>query len=182
MTITDLVDTDEYTDPADDIEDLIDVDRHLAHIRRLTRERNDLLAVYEAEIERLNVIAADIHERYERRIAWHRTPVESWHRAHTSKRTLELPSGTIKLQVPTTPKAWIDDAATVTEWARQSHPEILKAPNVSDVRKVVELVETETGWHALDPSTSELVPGLKVEVPNATWSYQVADGDIPGDF
>lgn len=185
MLHPDLVDSDdEYLmdDPADEAADLVDVDRHLAAVRRARTERDQITAIYETEIGRLTDRLESVQAVIDRRIAWHLAPVESWHRAHPQKRQLKLPHGTIKLTVPTKACAWFDGDTgrdAVTDWARREHPELLKAPNITDVRKTLELVEVESGWVALDASTGEVVDGLTVTVPEPSWSFTVEDGDSP---
>lgn len=164
--------------PEDDDEALRRIDWHVRMVRRERDELHRLEALYRAEMDRLHDRYAERARIINSRIDWHSSPVESWHRAHPERRTVELPHGTSKLRVPKQPMVFMagEDNDVVRDWAITAHPEILRGPNVTAVRKVVQIVETGDGWQAIDPATGEVVPGVTVQMPEPTWTLDTDPG------
>jgi len=173
----------DYDTPAiipDDLDALSRMDWHMRMVRRQTQNLTELTDLYRAEMDRLSDRLINRTLIIQKAIAWHRAPIESYHRAHPDRKTLELPNGSSKLTVPRTAKVFADayQPDVVTEWARWAHPEIMRGPNITDVRKVVSIKTCDDGSLAVvDSETGEIVPGVTAQVPNASWSLDVEPGD-----
>ena len=171
----------DYSTPAIIPEDdaLSRLDWHMRMVRKYRAERAELDAVYAAEMERIGDRWQNRQRIIEQKANWHAAPIESYHLAHPEKRTIELPHGTSKVRVAKSPQVFMpgESSKEVTEWARTAHPEIMRGPNVSDVRRVVEIVTHDDGsLSVIDPATGEVVPGVHAAWPLPSWSLDVEDG------
>ena len=163
--------------PEDDA--LSRLDWHVRMVRKYRSEMADVDALYKAEIERMIDRRDNRRRIIQNAIDWHSAPIKSYHLAHQDDRTIELPHGASKLTVPTKPKVFMEgeQSDAVTEWARRAHPEIMKGPNISDVRKVVDIKDHKDGtFTVLDPTTGEVVPGVTAQIPLPSWSLDVEPG------
>lgn len=164
-------------DPLAEIEALDRADYHLLQVARL---RHDLAVhdeLFRRAIDRLQDRAIERRVIIERQIEWHLAPVAQLHfrllEANPKRRTIELPSGTLKARIPEKPQVFIDDQAAVAEWARNSAPELVPPPDrvrVTDLRKVVAVVPRPDGTLAVVTRHGEPVPGVHAEVPQPTWN------------
>ena len=171
----------DYSTPAILPEDdaLSRLDWHMRMVRKYRAEVAELDDVYLAEMDRMRDRYANRRRIIEDKSRWHQAPIESYHRAHPDQRTIELPHGASKLSVPKTPKVFMNGEhnEAVTEWARKAHPEIMKGPNITDVRKVVDIKDHNDGtFTVVDPTTGEVVPGVTAQIPLPSWSLDVEPG------
>lgn len=170
----------DYSTPAelpDDDNDILErVAWHARMARRAQAELDEISDLYDAELARLTERRENRVRIIMERLAWHKAPIESYARMRLErdgKRTIELPHATSKISVPTKPQVFITDTDTLTDWARTRHPEILRSPNVTDVRRVVTV--TDDG-KVVDPDTGEFVPGVEAQVPQPRWSIDLEPG------
>lgn len=163
--------------PDNEAEALERIAWHARLARAAHAELADVEAMYAAEMERLRDRLDNRQAIINKRIAWHTAPIESYHRmrleADPKRKTIELPHGTSRVTVPTKPKAWITDYEAATEWARTAHPEIMRGPNVTDLRDVVQITDD---LKVIDPATGEIVPGVAAEIPAARWTFDPEPG------
>lgn len=172
----------EYDTPAvlpdDEGEALERVAWHARMARKAHAELAEMFDLYDTEMARLTERREHRARIIMERIGWHQAPIESYHRmrvANGGPKTLELPHGTSRMAVPKTPKVWVgtEGQAAVLEWARASHPEILRGPLITDVREVVTI---DDDLKVIDKATGEIVPGLVAQVPEARWSFDPEPG------
>jgi hypothetical protein len=134
--------------------------------------------IYDAEHQRLmrKLDALDERRIYEvgkltKKYQWHQAQIADYHRRvladDPKRKTLDLVHGSAKAVVPVKPQVFIDNADTVKAWAIAHHPEILRAPNVMDVRRVVDIVEGKVVGE-----DGEIVQGLSAQVPDARFSFE----------
>jgi len=145
---------------------------HMRKAAMLKAERDQLNAVYQAEIDRLLVRRGHRLRIIDNQIEWHEEPVRSLHlallRDNPRRKTIELPYGTSKVRAAQKPKVIIEDKGAVLAWAERNHPDLLGMTiNVTDLRSVAE--PTDDG-RAVDAATGELVPGASSHTPEPTWS------------
>ena len=156
--------------PGDEAEALERADWHMRKASMLTRERDQLAAIYRAEIERLHLRLAYRTRIYDDQIEWHELPVESLHRAllreSPKRKTIELPHGTSKIRVSKTPRIEFTDKAATMAWAETAHPEILgRTINVTGVKSIASV----TGALVIDDN-GEVVPGVTAVLDEPSWS------------
>ena len=158
---------------------------HMKMASRLTAERNELTAIYAAEIDRLQIRLEHRRRILADRITWHELPIESLHAAllrdNPKRKTIELPYGTSKVRVPATPKAVITDKDAVLAWAEKAHPELLgHTINVTAIRTVAAPageVTVARAAAAIDTDTGEVIPGVEVTLDPPTWSSNYEEAD-----
>ena len=165
------------------------VDWHARMVRHYAAQLADEIASFEREIERLQAEVAARKRTAQARIDWHTAPVESYHRMLQSQdkdmRTLRTPHATSKITVPKQPVvnlaegyALDDDDVVVFRWLSESHPEALKLPGISVIRKLVNLVQLgdENAYVVADKTTGETLPFLVAEVPPPTYKLTPEEG------
>lgn len=171
----------DYSVPAviPDDDALSRLDWHMRMIRVRTTELHDVDRLYNAEMARIKDRHQNRRRIIQNAIDWHSAPIRSYHLAHLDERTIEMPHGTSKVTVPVKPKVFMDgeQSDVVTEWARTAHPEIMKGPNVTDVRRVVDIKDHKDGtFTVVDPTTGEVVPGVTAQIPQPSWSLDIEPG------
>lgn len=162
------------------------VNWHARMVRKLTADKHELTDMFDTEYQRLTAELERISERREHharvlqdKIDWHQSPIESYHRmrlvADPKLKTLPLLHGYSKMTVPKAAKVFVkpDADAAVLAWAREHHPEILKAPNITDVRAVVDV---RSDMKVVDKATGETVDCLVAQVGDATWVFDPEPG------
>lgn len=166
---------------AAEVDALVEAGWHLRRIRSLRARRDEVVALYDREITRINEWRATEVAKLEVRIDWHEAPLrqlsERLHEADPKRKTISLPDGSLNLRVPEKPQVFVSDPDALLEWARENAPSLLPEPkriNVTDLRR--EAVGYKDGRVVLT-STGELVPHAKAEVPEPTWSCRTADDD-----
>lgn len=171
----------DYTQPAVTPDDPVDaLERASWHMRvasMLTDERDQLVAVYKAEMERLELRLQHRVRILNERIAWHEEPVKSLHlallRRDPRRKTIELPHGSSKVTVPKTPKVHITDKSALLAWAENSHPDILSRDvNVTGLRTIAHI----DGDTAVD-ANGEVIPGVEVRLDPPTWRATYEHGE-----
>ena len=185
MTTTyDLPDDERYDDesdidydtpakmPAGEADALERASWHMRKAAMLTAQRDQLAAVYKAEIERLQIRLGHRVRIINDQIAWHEEPVKGLHLAllarDPKRKTIELPYGTSKVQERKTPKLTITDQATLLAWAESNHPDILgRTINVTGVKTVAKVLDSLA---VVDASTGEVIPGVDATVDGLKWS------------
>lgn len=149
---------------------------HMAMAARLTTERDQLTAVYRAEMDRLQLRLQHRTRILNERIAWHEEPVRSLHlaiaRADPRRKTIELPYGTSKVTVPKTPKLVITDKAALLAWAENNHPDILSRDvNVTGVKTIATMPTVDPGGSAPVPDANgEVIPGVEATLDMPKWN------------
>lgn len=178
----------DYTEPAvmpdDHTAALERASWHMRIAAMLTAERDQLTAVYLAEMDRLVVRLQHRQRILNERIAWHEEPVKSLHlallRIDPRRKTIELPHGASKIQVPKTPKAHITDKGALLAWAEDHHPDLLSRDiNVTAVRTIALADATPTPEHptgAVD-ANGEVIPGVEVRLDPPKWSATYEHGE-----
>jgi hypothetical protein len=172
----------DYSIPAviPELDPLPRLDYHIRMVRKYRHEASELDAIYRAEMDRITDRYKNRLRIIQSKIDWHASPIESYHRAHDDTATLELTHGASRLRKAHHAKVFMpgETSDVVTEWARTAHPEILRGPNVTDVRRVVDIVTHDDGTlTVIDPATGEVVPGVKAEWPVASWSLDTEAGE-----
>ena len=154
-------------------------------IRKITAARDDTVARYKAEINRLGEAMAERRAIENNKIAWHEERIRQVHqmldREQKGVPTIHFPHGTSKLRTPKTPKVVEPDPndVTVLMWLHEHHPDVLKMPNVSTIRDLVAVVTDEDGhYHVIDKSTGEDITGiLTAALDDPTWNFKPETGD-----
>lgn len=149
------------------------LDWHARRARSVQAQIDGINDLFGREMDRLEARRDEEVAILQRKIDWHQAPIESYHRAHPDNRTIKLPHATSRLTVPKSPRIFAADLDAVIEWARANHPEILRSPNITDVRKVVQIADGKV----IDPSTGEVVHGLAAEMPDPSWSLNLEPGE-----
>jgi hypothetical protein len=165
----------DYTRPAD-VHSLEEMDWHVRKVRELRHELEEVEQRFRAEMDRMHDRWKERERILRNKIDWHLAPVESYHRAHPKDRTITFSHGDSKLRVPSKPAVFVSELAPVRAWAERNHPECLGNPSIGAIRKVVEVVEFEDGFAAIDPSTGAEVEGLDVYIPEPTWNLDTEPG------
>jgi hypothetical protein len=95
-------------------------------------------------------------EYHETRIAWYHRQVLA---ADPKRKTLDLIHGSSRATVYAKPQVWADPkgAPDLLAWVKEQHPEILRGPNITDIRSVVDV---DSEGRVVDKKTGEPVPGL----------------------
>jgi phage host-nuclease inhibitor protein Gam len=142
----------------------------MRRIGRLTRERDTLDAVYEAEIERLQ----DRHENrrsiLQAAIAWHEAPLKSYaamRRELDDVRTIELPHGVIR-STARPQRVQVDDEQTVADWAKDTLPDVVSWRPRIDKRALSAYVR----------ASGEVPPGVTLVPPTTTYTVHAEGGDV----
>lgn len=150
------------------------LDWHARKARAIQARLDQLDDLFGREIQRLEDRREEESTTLHRKLDWHRAPIESYHRAHPDDRTLKLPNATAKLTVPRTARVFAADNDAMTEWARTAHPEIMRGPNITDVRRVVTITDDD---RVVDTATGEVVPCLRAEVGEPSWTLNLEPGE-----
>lgn len=171
---------------------------HAYMIRRIRADQTRLADEYDAERERLEQqidalvapLRAEIRQQADAReeqmriienaVAWHEAPLKSYalmrYREDDDIKTIPFVHGRSKLTTPKKAQVFYDPEQTETfmAWVRDAHPEIMKEPNITDLRKLVTVTEE---LKVIDTATGEVVPGVTASVPEQTWSFDPNPGD-----
>lgn len=136
---------------------------------------------YDAEHQKLMAKLDALEERRQheigkltRKYAWHEARIRHYHEqvleADPKRKTLDLIHGSSRAVVPAKVQVFVgpDGSEGVTEWARRAHPELCKAPGISEIRNVV----TVEDGKVVDRATHEVVPGLIAQVPAPRYSFE----------
>lgn len=180
MSDTDTTDEVDYDGPAEPWQppqgwDTLErLDWHARKARAIQARLDRLNELFDREIQRLEDRREEEAATLLRRLEWHRAPIESYHRAHPDDRTLKLPNATSKLTVPRTPRIFAVDIDAMAEWARAEHPEIMRGPNITDVRRLVTVADDD---RVVDTATGEVVPCLRAEVGEPSWTLSLEPGE-----
>lgn len=143
---------------------------HMRMAARLTAEKDQLTAVYQAEMDRLTERIQHRRRILDQRIAWHEEPVKALHlnivARNPKRKTIDLPYGTSKVRVPATPRVVITDKPALLAWAENTHPDLLSRDiNVTAVKTIAQA--TRSG--PLDPN-GEVIPGVEFVLDAPSWS------------
>lgn len=195
--------TDEYLDPGDDLDidyntPAVMPDDHAAALERASwhlrmasvyaAERDDLLAVYQAEMERLQLRIEHRARILNQKIEWHEAPVRGLHLAlleqQKDRKTIELPHGTSKVRVPKQPRVYITDKKALLAWAENTHPDLLSRDiNVTGVKEVIARLPVLKAGE-ISPVTDingEVIPGVEAILEHPTWNATYERGHEIGD-
>jgi hypothetical protein len=149
---------------------------HARMARQAKAELDELEDIYDAELARMIERRENRARIITERLNWHTAPIESYHRMRLEadgKRTIELPHGTSKMTVPKQPKVWFADDKRAADWARRSHPELMRPPLISDVREVITVTDD---LKVIDKTTGEVVDALVAQIPEPRWSFDPEPG------
>jgi hypothetical protein len=144
---------------------------HMRMAAQITAERDQIAAVYKAEMERLEMRLAHRMRIMNNRIAWHEQPVEALHlallKSNPKRKTIELPYGTSKVRVSTAPKLSISDNSALLVWAENNHPELLgRTINITAVKTVAVMHMGKV----IDAASGEMIPGVEATTVDPKWS------------
>lgn len=168
------------------------VDWHARMVRHYTAQRDEEIASYQREIDRLKAEIEHRKRTAQTHIDWHTAPIESYHRMRQEQdrdlRTLRTPHATSKITVPKTPVVNVAEGYDLTKqavpiftWLRDHHPNVLKLPGISEIRKLVDVVDTYANDAIIDrivvdKDTGEVLPFLVAEVPPLTYKLTPEEG------
>lgn len=157
----------------------------MAKLADLEREALAVHTAHEEWAAKVERSRQDALRGLEHRISFFRDALRgyalAWHDEYpTERRTLHLPSGTVKTTTPQKPTVqlvpgqeqvvvgWLRglDRNTVTMAKALKEPE--PEPMISGVRKLVQVTGTADELRVVDPATGEVVPGLKAQPPGPT--------------
>jgi hypothetical protein len=145
---------------------------HMRMASMISTERDQITAVYKAEMERLQIRLQHRIRIFDDRIAWHEEPVSSLHlallRDEPKRKSIELPYGTSKVRVPKTPRVEFTDQPATLAWAEVNHPEILgHTINVTGVKSIA-VPLGEAG--SVTDTNGEIIPGVQAVLDDPSWS------------
>lgn len=156
-------------DEAEPINDLGAANWHLRKIGDAIRQRNELAAVYDAEMERLRLRWMTRLARIEAVIAWHEAPLRSYaamRLAADGMKTLELPHGTIRSRTPSKPTVTVEDYQAVMAWGRDVLPDVVETFERVNKRAL----------NAYVMASGEIPPGCTVTPPETTFTITPEGG------
>lgn len=182
MTLIDIVDDEtdgfDYDNPVPGCSDLEAAVRSAEYAAYWQQRISEVADIYDDEHQRImrKLDALDERRIWElgkltKKYEWHQAQIADYHRrilaTDPKRKTLDLVHGSAKAVVPVKAQVFIDNPDAVTEWARNHHPEILRAPIVTDVRRLVEVVDGKV----VDVD-GEIVQGLSAQVPEARYTFE----------
>lgn len=151
----------------------------LRRMRWYQQQLEEVVAPFQAEIDRLRARVEEVSRPIQHRIDWYQGGLENWHRAAFAEKkatpTVKLPYGDILLR-RATPKIEVVDEAEVLAWAAGEGHDVLPDPRVmvSKLNKVAKVVDDDSD----EPGTplpvidkeGEVVPGVTSEARERTFS------------
>jgi Bacteriophage Mu Gam like protein len=184
-------DDDNLDEPADQIrgDDLTKADWHLRAIIRAEDNFARDRAVFDAEILRLTDRLEYLEVRTAKLIEWHETPLRQLHAAllaeDPTRKTIELPHGTLRSRTPATPRYIIESRDRFVEWALVNAPDVLTATwkvDSATIRNDPRFIPTR---FELEPDErvqlvtvdGEVVPGVKFVLDPPTFTVTTAGQD-----
>lgn len=185
----------DYDAPADTIHP-DDPDRlsianwHLRKLGYLDTLAADTRRAFDAEIRLLEQRRQDALRSIERRQAWHTQAITGLHAAMLAadpkRKTIVLPSGTLKATVPKSARLYVTDEDTFVAWAEQTgRKDLLRVSTVparDDINRAVDLRPQATpapgSAERVVDASGEVVPGLEAQL--ALPSFRVHPGEQPG--
>lgn len=158
----------------------------LAHLGALEREQAAVAEQAALYHEQIDAWAADASRPAAGRARFFAGALEGYlrqrHADDPKLRTVWLPSGTLRVRVPTKGTVVVEDERALLLWlldgAAIPAENVLRPPPppsvyVSQLRRYVEPVEVDGEWVAVLPETGEVPPGVRA-VPPADPSYTVS--------
>jgi phage host-nuclease inhibitor protein Gam len=143
------------------------------------REINRVDAWEQREIERVRNAAATERARFERDLEFFAHALaaylQSLIHAGRKTRTLNLPGGTIRLRAR--PTAFDLDEQKALEWARVTHPDLLRVRESLDKAAFKRLVALGDSGTVIDPETGEVLDWARWSDPGDGASFE-ADGSL----
>jgi hypothetical protein len=182
---------DEPAEPirGDDLEVRAKADRHLRAIIRLEDDFALERAVFDTEILRLTDRLEYLAARNAKKIAWHEEPLRQLHAAilaeDPTRKTIDLPHGTLRSRTPATPRYVIDRRDDFTEWALTNTPDVLTPTWKIDARTIQNdprftptRLELDAGEDVpIVNADGEVVPGIKYMLDPPTYTVTTAGQD-----
>lgn len=180
----------DYSKPAvlpDDDDHLLDrVEWHVRMARAKQAELDEVLPMFQREIDKLKERMEDRKRILRSEIAWHTAPVESYHRMRQAeepaRKTIHMPHGVSKVTVPQKAEVYIDGDhpgadELVHAWLAEHHRESFPLPNITTIRNLVDVLQREDGERVvIDKKTGEVVDGLVAVVPPITHKLTLEPG------
>lgn len=172
-------DVDEPADPGD----VDGVNRALRRYARLQVERDAVVTVHQAEIDRIQARLDDRLQVIDKAIAWEAEGLQMYHRARladdAAAKTIHLPNGTLKARAQQPAFEYDDDKFLA--WAQEHRPDLVRipepkpAPDKTAVKKALAVPALDEGETAaaVDPETGEQVPGVTVTVRGPSFSIDI---------
>jgi len=158
---------------------------HLRHIAAIDRRAAIDEQVYRTELERIERWGAARKARWDAMRAWHTKPcvdlLAAIRATDPRTKTLDLPAGRIKSRAGGPPRIVIEDAATLYAWALACRPELIRpatSVRATDLRDAVDVLIAPDESKVIDGATGEIVPGVRVEIPDVTYSVDTSSDDI----
>jgi hypothetical protein len=193
MTITtDVVDDEtngfDYDAELEAVESLEIAVKHAEYAAYWRGRITEIADAYDAEDRKLLAKLEALRERREfevgkltKKLAFHEAHIAEYHRsvlrANPKRKTLDLVHGSSRATVPAKPKVWFTPEGMDEHmaWVRAYHPELLRPPLISDVRRVV---SGDESGKVFDIDTGEIVPGVVAQVPEPYYAFE-PDGGGP---
>lgn len=162
--------------------------RRLRRIYRLEVQRQQLDQTYANEIALLERRRDQHLARFDARVEWLAEPLRQFHRAvlrmDPERKTIAIPGGTLRSRTPKKPKVYVVNEGEFVQWAKTNAPDLIKTIDRVDRPKLA--VDRFAHAH-LEPGvavpvvaeTGELVPGVEMVLPAATFDV-VTDDDVSG--
>lgn len=173
----------DYTEAPEAYGDVEGVNRALRRLARHHRERDAVVAVHQAELDRIQQRLDARLEIVDKAIAWESEGLAMYHRAvlrdDPSRKTVHLPCGTLKARAQQPQFVYDDDA--VLAWAKAEAPDLVASKVVESVPKpelkrllvVPALEEGETA--AAVTSDGEVVPGVTVTMRGPSFTIDLGE-------
>jgi len=154
---------------------------HLRHIAAIDRRSAIDEQVYRTELERIERWGATRKAHWDAKRAWHTKPcvdlLAAIRATDPRTKTLDLPAGRIKSRAGGAPRIVIDDGGALYEWAIHNRRELIRLASsvrASDLRDHCDILITTEATKVLDSTTGEVVPGVRVEIPDVTYSVDTS--------
>lgn len=172
----------DYEQPAADPGDVDGVNRALRRYARLQRERDAVVQVHEAELDRIRRRMTSRLEVIDRAIQWEADGLAMYHRARLADdpqaKTLHLPNGTLKARAQQ--PAWEYDDEQLLAWLTEHRPDLVRIPepkpaaDKAAVKKALVVPSLDVGESAgAVTEDGEVVPGVTVTVRGPSFSVDV---------
>ena len=166
----------DYDAPVEPFADIEGANRGLRRLARHLRERDAVVSVHQAEIDRIQKRLDDRLEIVEKAITWETEGLELFHRGALAQdptaKTLHLPYGTLKARAQQ--PAWDIDDTVFVPWAAEHAPDLLRivAPKPDRTAMKTALKVTEDFPVTVE---GEVVPGVVVTPRDPSFTVQVAE-------
>lgn len=159
---------------------------HLRKLGELHARRHETSTLFDAELDRITARRDEELAKHDRAIEWHARPLRELHAAilaeDPTRKSLVLPHGTLKSRTPKSPRLIIDNQPALVQFVYDlggsAVDELLPRRDtvrVSDLSKIAQPVPTADGGYLVLVSGGELVPGVRAERGDTTYSIDLGE-------